>query len=96
MAKGDILDRHYLVHKCVAIGGAGVTYLAQELDGEDSVTGDRLAIKVLYAQRDQGAYLQRLATEAQILLQLNHPHIVDIRGFVQRAEIGRASCRERE
>ena len=85
LAKGDVLDRHYLVQKRVAIGGAGVTYLAQELDGEDCVTGDRLAIKVLYAQRDQGAYLQRLATEAQILLQLNHPHIVDIRGFVQRA-----------
>jgi serine/threonine protein kinase len=85
LAMGDVLDRHYLVHKRLAIGGAGVTYLAQELDGEDSVTGDRLAIKVLYAQRDQGAYLQRLATEAQILLQLNHPHIVDIRGFVQRA-----------
>ena len=80
-----MLDRHYRVLKRLAIGGAGVTYLAQELGDQDDLVGDKLAIKVLYAQRDQGSYLQRLSTEAQILLQLNHPHIVDIRGFVQRA-----------
>ena len=82
---GDVLDRHYKVDKMLAIGGAGVTYLAHELGDDGQPRGDALAIKVLYAQRDQGAYLQRLANEANILLQLKHPHIVDIRGFVQRA-----------
>ena len=81
----DVLDRHYRVDRMLAIGGAGVTYLAHELGEDDQALGEALAIKVLYAQRDQGAYLQRLANEANILLQLKHPAIVDIRGFVQRA-----------
>ncbi len=82
---GDVLDRHYKVDRMLAIGGAGVTYLAHELGDDDQPVGEPLAIKVLYAQRDQGAYLQRLANEANILLQLKHPAIVGIRGFVQRA-----------
>jgi len=82
---GDVLDRHYAIEKCLAIGGAGVTYLARELGDDDQPTGPKLAIKVLYAQRDQGAYLRRLANEANILLELSHPNIVHIAGFVQRS-----------
>ena len=89
--EGAILDRTYRIHARLAIGGAGVTYLAGELgpDGTAEV-GPRVAIKVLYQQRDQGTYLRRLSTEAQILQGLNHPQIVECRGFVHRAEIGRA------
>jgi hypothetical protein len=43
-----------------------------------------LAIKVLYTRRDSGPFLRRLATEAQILQELDHDHIVKCRGFVQR------------
>ncbi len=82
---GDVLDRHYRIDKLLAIGGAGVTYLARELGENDEPEGPALAIKVLYAQRDQGSYLRRLATEANILLDLSHPNIVHIAGFVQRA-----------
>ena len=82
---GDVLDRHYQVLQRLAIGGAGVTYLAQELGDQDALVGEKLAIKVLYAQRDQGSYLRRLANEANILLELSHPNIVHIAGFVQRA-----------
>jgi serine/threonine-protein kinase len=83
---GAILDRTYRIHARLAIGGAGVTYLAGELgaDGESEI-GPRVAIKVLYQQRDQGSYLRRLSTEAQILQGLNHPQIVECRGFVHRA-----------
>ncbi|MCP4915981.1 MAG: serine/threonine protein kinase [Proteobacteria bacterium] len=82
---GDVLDRNYLIEQRIAIGGAGVTYLARELDSDNAPTGPKLAIKVLYAQRDQGSYLRRLANEANILLELDHPNIVHIAGFVQRA-----------
>jgi len=81
---GDTLDRTYGVDQRIAIGGAGVTYLAQELSDAGERIGPKLAIKVLYAQRDQGAFLRRLANEAQILLELDHPNIVKIMGFVQR------------
>ena len=82
--KGDTLDRTYTVDRRLAIGGAGVTYLGHELDDDGGQMGPPLAIKVLYAKRDQGAFLRRLANEAQILLELDHPNIVKIMGFVQR------------
>lgn len=82
--KGDILDRHYLIEKCLAVGGAGLTYKARELDADNTPIGPDLAIKVLFAARDKGAFLQRLANEAQILQTLAHPHIVACHGFVTR------------
>jgi serine/threonine-protein kinase len=83
---GEVIDRTYKIHARLAIGGAGVTYLGGELgpDGQREV-GPRVAIKVLYQQRDQGSYLRRLSTEAQILQGLNHQQIVECRGFVHRA-----------
>ena len=81
---GDLLDRHYLVEKVLALAGAGATYQAREVDGDGQGYGPTLAVKVLYANRDSGAYLSRLATEAQILRELDHPHIVELQGFVHR------------
>ncbi len=82
---GEVLDRTYRLHARLAIGGAGVTYLGGELGPDGGEVGPRVAIKVLYQQRDQGPYLRRLSTEAQILQGLNHPQIVECRGFVHRA-----------
>lgn len=82
---GDIIDRNYRILDRLAIGGAGVTYLGRELDAQEREVGPRLAIKLLYQQRDQGPYLRRLATEAQIIQGLNHPNIVEYQGFVHRA-----------
>ena len=82
---GDIFDRTYRIHRLLAMGGGGITYLARELSDQDEEVGGLLAIKVLFAHRTQGSYLRRLATEAQILQELNHPHIVEYRGFVHRA-----------
>ena len=84
-SEGDVFDRTYNIHKMLAVGGAGVTYLARELDGAGEETGPRVAIKVLLAARDQGPYVRRLATEAQIIQELDHPNIVQYLGFVHRA-----------
>ncbi|MBO87241.1 MAG: hypothetical protein CL927_17985, partial [Deltaproteobacteria bacterium] len=84
-AEGDLFDRTYRIHKMLAVGGAGVTYVARELDGDNEEVGPKLAIKVLLAARDQGPYVRRLATEAQIIQELDHPNIVQYLGFVHRA-----------
>lgn len=85
LAPGALFDRHYRVNRQLAVGGGGMTYLATEVDANGEDTGPLLAIKVLFAGREQGSFLQRLATEAQILRELNHPNIVECRGFVHRA-----------
>lgn len=82
---GDVFDRHYRIHSLLALGGAGVTYLAREVGPDGEEIGPRLALKVLFASRDEGPYLRRLATEAQILQELDHPNIVQYLGFVHRA-----------
>jgi len=84
-SEGDLFDRTYRIHKMLAVGGAGVTYVGRELDGNDEEVGPRIAIKVLLAARDQGPYVRRLATEAQIIQELDHPNIVQYLGFVHRA-----------
>ncbi len=84
LGPGDVLDRHYRIRRVLALAGGGVTYAARALDALDAEAGPELAIKVLYAQRDSGEYLLRLANEAQVLRHLAHPHIVECMGFVHR------------
>ena len=81
----EIFDRNYRIIRLLAMGGAGITYLAREIgpDGED--IDPRLAIKVLFSSRNQGSYLRRLATEAQILQEMEHEHTAEYRGFVHRS-----------
>ncbi len=81
---GEIIDRHYRVVRRLATGGAGITYLAREIGSDGAETGPEVAVKVLWASRDHGSYLRRLSQEAQILQELDHPHIVVYRGFVHR------------
>ncbi|MGB0638716.1 MAG: serine/threonine-protein kinase [Myxococcota bacterium] len=81
---GDVIDRNYKVTKRLALGGAGVTYLVRALDDDGDASGPEIALKLLFATRDHGAYLRRLSTEAQILQELDHPNIVQYLGFVHR------------
>ena len=81
---GDIIDRTYRVSRRLALGGAGITYLVRALGDDDQEVGPWIALKLLFANRDSGAYLRRLATEAQILQTLHHPNIVEYLGFVHR------------
>ncbi|MBN2801095.1 MAG: serine/threonine protein kinase [Deltaproteobacteria bacterium] len=84
LGEGDLLDRHYAVERRLAVGGAGITYLAREVDPDGVPVEPWLAIKVLFAQRDEGAFLRRLANEAQLLQDLDHPNILVSYGFVHR------------
>ena len=77
----QVFDRRFKVHKLLAIGGAGITYLVRELDDHDQEEGPLLAIKVLFAGRDSGSYLHRLSNEAQILEQMAILAIIEYRGF---------------
>jgi serine/threonine protein kinase len=85
LGEGDLLDRNYRVTRALAVGGAGLTYLARELDDAGAPQPPDLAIKVLYTSRANGSFLRRLANEAQILQELQHPNIVNCHGFVQRS-----------
>lgn len=85
LADGQIFDRNYRIMRLLAMGGAGITYLAREIDDDGEDIEPRLALKVLFASRNQGSYLRRLATEAQILQEMHHEHIAEYRGFVHRA-----------
>ncbi len=84
LGAGDVLDKHYRVLRVVALAGGGITYKCRELDAFDEEVEPDLAIKVLYAHRDGGDHLLRLASEAQVLQHLAHAHIVECRGFVHR------------
>ncbi len=85
LGPGQLLDRHYRIEKALAVGGAGITYLAQEVDAEGQPHPPDLAIKLLYRARATGQFLSRLANEARIMQELDHPHIVRCLGFVHRA-----------
>jgi len=85
LGPGDLIDRHYRVDRVLALGGAGLTYLARAVDASGRPQPPELAIKVLFAERATGSYLRRLANEAQLLQDLDHEHVVRCRGFVQRA-----------
>ncbi len=81
---GDMIDRTYRVSRRLAMGGAGVTYLVRSVGDDGNESGPQIALKLLFARRDSGAYLRRLATEAQIIQELHHPNIVEYLGFVHR------------
>jgi len=85
LGAGDLLDRRYRILRPLAVGGAGLTYLAREVDIDGNAIEPDLAIKVLYTSRAEGAFLRRLSNEAQILQELDHDNIVTCMGFVQRA-----------
>lgn len=82
---GDLVDRRYRVERPLAVGGAGITYLAREVDDAGQAQGPLLAVKVLYQARAAGPFLKRLTTEFSVLQELAHPNIVELRGFVTRA-----------
>ncbi len=85
LGPGDLIDRHYRIDRVLALGGAGLTYLARAVDAGGHPVPPELAIKVLFEERATGAFLRRLANEAQLLQDLDHDHIVRCRGFVQRS-----------
>ena len=79
---GEVFDRRFKIHRCLAIGGSGISYLAKRIDDENAETGPFVALKVLFIHHSHGTYVRRLATEAHILESLEHPNIIQYLGFV--------------
>ncbi len=82
---GEVLDRNYRVERVMAPSGTHATYLARELGPDGTPVDPTLAIKALFPARAEGPFLRQLQNEASVLQQLDHPHIVQLRGFVHRA-----------
>lgn len=66
---GDTLGGRFELVRLAGTGGMGEIYEAREL-----ATGERLAVKVLRAGREEAA--ERFERESQILSTSSHPHIV--------------------
>lgn len=69
----DLSGTKYRAIRCLARGGMGIVYLA-----EDSALNRRVALKILDAADPKGELPARLLREARILARLEHPGIVPV------------------
>lgn len=76
LKEGERVDGRFVVEGILGWGGAGVTYLAQDLQ-----EGDAVALKVLHADRRRGPLVRRFLIEAEALQLFEHPHIVRFRAL---------------
>lgn len=77
LTPGDLLAQRYQVDEHLSQGGMGVVYR-----GRDLVSGDRVAIKVLRADRQQESLLTRFRHEYYLMATLSHPRFVEVRDLV--------------
>jgi len=69
----DLSGTRYSLVEFLARGGMGAVYLAR-----DEKLNRRVALKILEMEDPRGALASRLAREAQVLAQLEHPGIVPV------------------
>jgi len=69
MLAGDVVEDRFVIERLAGSGGMGQVYRAQ-----DRETGQPVAVKVLYGERDGN--LSRFEREARILSSITHPHVV--------------------
>jgi serine/threonine protein kinase len=69
----DLAGTRYRLLECIARGGMGVVYAA-----EDEKLERRVALKVLDASGTDGDFANRLMREARVLARLEHPGIVPV------------------
>jgi serine/threonine-protein kinase PknG len=80
---GDLVGGQYLVAGCIAHGGLGWVYLAQ-----DKNVSDRwVVLKGLLDSKDESAMSAAIA-ERRFLAEVEHPNIVKIYNFVQHKDAG--------
>ena len=80
---GDLVAGQYQVAGCIAHGGLGWIYLAQDKNVEDSW----VVLKGLLDSGDESAMLAA-ATEKRFLAEVRHPNIVRIYNFVEHGGAG--------
>ena len=84
MSDQTILDGKYRLIRPAGTGGTARVFLA-----EDTKTGERVAVKVLRRELlEDGDMKARFQREASLLLQIDHPGIVKLIKFEERAKEG--------
>lgn len=81
LAPGVVMNDRWRLDRCVASGGYGDVWSAQDLDeGERTV-----AVKILRtdAGNNDPSALARMRLEAEILVRVEHPNIVEVFGFFE-------------
>jgi serine/threonine-protein kinase PknG len=80
---GDLVAGQYQVAGCIAHGGLGWIYLAQDMN----LDGSWVVLKGLLDSGDEAAMAAALV-EKRYLTEVKHPNIVRINNFVQHADAG--------
>ena len=70
---GRILDKKYKVSHLLGESGMGLVY-----QGEDTATGNRVAIKILNAPDGEQESIKRFFREARAAVELRHKNIIQV------------------
>jgi serine/threonine-protein kinase PknG len=87
LREGDLVAGQYRVAGCIAHGGLGWIYLAQNLNLSHRGGYVWVVLKGLLDSEDEAAAAAAVA-ERQFLAEVKHPNIVQIYNFVQREDAG--------
>lgn len=71
---GTLLAEQYKIQRLIGSGGSASVYLATDIENDIQV-----AVKMLHSSFSENRKLvQRFLQEAQILVQINHPHVIKV------------------
>ncbi|HEY4027988.1 MAG TPA: serine/threonine protein kinase, partial [Candidatus Dormibacteraeota bacterium] len=83
LQQGDLVSEQYRVAGCLAYGGLGWIYLAED----ERVSNRWVVLKGLLNSRDPAA-MEAALSERRFLARVEHPNVVRIYNFVQHAGAG--------
>ena len=74
LAAGDVVAGKYAIVEAIGVGGSATVYRAQRVGMKHEV-----ALKVMHAEHpDSDNERQRFAREAEMVMKLQHPHVVPL------------------